>query len=204
MNLDPESTVILRPNSKDLPFPGGRKKYNKEKGNLFTVSNLDDLGMYIEKINGGKKIKTIVVEDFSHLLGQRVLADMHLKGFDKWNKLAFDAFHSVIGIEKDLREDLYIVLIAHTEIMMNDDGEKETFMITPGKLLDRLIKIPSYFTYILHTNVVMRDEKINYSFLTNQDGSGREAKSPEGCLELLEDNDYAHIISKIEAYQNSA
>ena len=202
INLNPETTVILRPNTKDLPFPGARKLFNKEKKNLFQVDNLNHLGGYVRKINDGEKINVIVVEDFSHLLGQRVLADTNVAGFAKWNKLAVDAFESVIGIEKDLREDLYVILIAHTTTTQNSEGVSTTHMHTPGKLLDNLIKIPSYFTYVLHTEVFEEGGKIKYKFLTNRDGSGKEAKSPEGCFDILEDNDYAQIISKIAAYQN--
>lgn len=200
--LDPETTVILRPNSKDLPFPGARKLYSGEKNNLFTVRNLPELGEYIRKINSGKKIKTVIVEDFTHLLGQRVLQDMDIKGYDKWTNLAVDAFESVIGIENDLREDLYIIVIAHTTTVINSDGQSRTYMLTPGRLLDNLIKIPSYFTYILHTNVREVDGKIQYKFLTNKDGSGKETKTPEEMFERLIDNDYAMVISTIEAYQN--
>jgi len=201
MNLDPKTTVILSPNTKDLPFKGARKMYNKENKNFFFVENLPQLREYIQKINAGSKIKTIVVEDFGHLLGQRVLADTNISGFSKWNKLAVDAFEAVIGMEKELRDDLYVILIAHTTTMINSDGESETFMLTPGKLLDNLIKIPSYFTYVLHAVVYEESGKVKYKFLTNRDGSGREAKSPEGCLELLEDNDMKMIIDKINAYQ---
>lgn len=202
LNLDPDTTVILRPNTKDLPFPGARKIYNKEEKNLFQVKDLNHLGEYLMKINKGSKIRTIVVEDFSHLLGQRVLADTNISGYGKWNKLAVDAFESVIGIEDELRDDLYVILIAHTTESQSSEGVTSTHMHTPGKLLDNLIKIPSYFTYVLHTQVFEENGKMQYKFLTNRDGSGKEAKSPEGCFELLEDNDYAQVISKIEAYQN--
>ena len=187
-NLDPSSTVILRPNSKDLPFPGARKLYNKENKNLFTVRSLPELGDYIRKINAGSKIKIIVVEDFTHLLGQRVIQDTGIKGYDKWNNLAVDAFESVIGVENDLREDLYVIVIVHTVTAINSEGQSETYMLTPGRLLDNLIKIPSYFTYILHTDVREVDGKMQYSFLTNKN-SGREAKTPEEMFELLIDND---------------
>jgi hypothetical protein len=201
LNLDPATTVILRPNSKDLPFKGARTKYSKEAGNLFYVPDLPSLGAFITKINSGKKIKTIIVEDFSHLLGQRVLADTNVSGYAKWNKLAVDAFESIIGIESELREDLYVILIAHTVTNVNSEGQSETFMLTPGRLLDNLIKIPSYFTYVLHSDVSENAGKIEYRFLTNRDGTGREAKSPEGCLDLKEENDYAAIIAKIDKYQ---
>lgn len=201
-NLDPETTIILRPNSKDLPFPGARKLFNKDKKNLFPISSLPELGEYISKINEGSKFKVVVVEDFTHLLGQRVLSDTPLKGYDKWNNLAVDTFESIIGIENELREDLYVIVIAHTVTTVNSEGQSETYMLTPGRLLDNLIKIPSYFTYILHTQVSKVDGKIQYKFLTNKDGSGREAKTPEEMFELHEDNDYAMIIEKIESYQN--
>ena len=44
-NLDPESTYIITPNSKPLPFRGSRKKYNKEKKTLGVVKTLPGLGM---------------------------------------------------------------------------------------------------------------------------------------------------------------
>jgi len=105
-------------------------------------------------------------------------------------------------MEKQLRDDLYVILIAHTTTAINSDGESETFMLTPGKLLDNIIKIPSYFTYVFHSVVLEDNGKVSYKFLTNRDGSGKEAKSPEGCLDLLEDNDLKRLIDKIEAYQN--
>ena len=159
-NLDPETTVILRPNSKDLPFKGARKLFNKENKNLFTVNNLPELREYVSKINSGKKIKVVIVEDFTHLLGQRVLEDTSIKGYDKWNNLAVDAFESIIGIENELREDLYVIVITHTVTVTDSEGASKTFMLTPGRLLDNLIKIPSYFTYIFHTNVKEQDGKI--------------------------------------------
>ena len=42
--------------------------------------------------------------------------------------------------------------------------------------------------------------KMEYSLLTNSDGL-RLAKSPEGCLEKFEPNDYALILNKIHKYQ---
>jgi hypothetical protein len=185
-----------------LPFPGARKLYNEEAKNMFHVSSLQEVGEYITDINSGKKTKVIVVEDFSHLLGQRVLEDSNIVGYTKWNKLAVDAFEAVIGIENELRDDLYVILIAHTTTVQKAEGEIVTHMLTPGKLLDNLIKIPSYFTYVFHTEVIEEKGKILYKFLTNRDGSGKEAKSPEGCFELYEENDYAMLIKKIEAYQN--
>ncbi len=201
-NLDPATTVILSPNSKDLPFPGSRKFYNLENKNLFNINNFNSLGILLRKINKGTKFKTVVVEDITHLFSKRVMKDAGIKGFDKWNELAADAFNGLLAYESELREDLYVILVGHTDHSINADGEEEIKLLTPGKLLENKVKIQSYVTYILHSHVINEDGVIKYRFLTNLDGSGKEAKSPEGCLELLEENDYKAIIDKIEAYQN--
>jgi len=202
LNLDPATTVIIKPNKKDFPFPGARKIYSEANGNVFTTKNFDTLRTLIEKINKGTKFKTIVVEDLSHYFNHRVMRDATKTGYQKWTDMAVDAFNGLLSIEDDLREDLYLIIIAHVQITQDAEGNKVVALLTPGKLLENLIQIPSYVTYVLHTEVFEADGKINYKFLTNRDGSGKEAKSPEGCLELLEDNDYAAIIAKIEAYQN--
>ena len=202
LNLDPETTAILQPNSKDLPFKGGRKKYNVESKNVFKVNSFNNVGMLLKKINEGTKFKTVIVEDITHLFSKRVMKDAAIKGYDKWNEMAVDAFNGLLEYEDRLREDLYVILHGHVEEMRDADGEPITKLLTPGKLLDKNIKIQSYVTYVLHSHVINEDGVIKYRFLTNLDGSGKEAKSPEGCLNLLEENDYKIIIDKIEAYQN--
>lgn len=201
-NLDANTTLVITPNGKDLPFAGSRKMY-KEGENMITTSDLHTLRKTIQKANEGKKFKTIIVEDLSHYFNKRTMADMNEKGYDKWNRLAVDVFNSFLDIESSLRDDLYIVIIAHVETSRDASGNPVSSLYTPGTLLDRNIKIPSYFTYVLHADVENQDGTPHYYFLTNLDGSGREAKSPEGCLDLKEENDCATIISKIEKYQNS-
>jgi len=125
------------------------------------------------------------------------------KGYDKWTRLAVDTFKALIDLEDELREDLTIIVIGHTQIDKDQNGFNTITLQVPGRLLENVIKIPSYFTYVLHSDVEEDSEgNPHYYFLTNRDGSGKEAKSPEGCLELREPNDYATIIAKIDAYHN--
>jgi hypothetical protein len=201
-NLDPKTTYLIRPNTKDLPFKGSRSIYSRENKNTSIITSLTQIGGLLKKINAGKNFKTVIIEDITHFFNRRVMKDASLKGFDKWNELAVDTFNSILGFEEQLRDDLYVILVGHVEESMNSDGESKGSLLTPGKLLDRSIKISSYVTYVLHTDVREEDGEIKYRFLTNRDGGGREAKSPKGCLELLENNDYKAIIDKIEAYHN--
>jgi len=199
-NLDENTTLLIKPNNKDLPFKGGAQRYNKSKGNLLKCSTFRDLKALLLKINEGTKFKIVVIEDFTHFINNRVMEDLKISGFQKWSELAYDVFNSIIKIEEDLRDDLNIIIIGHTERNSDVMGNTIITLQTAGKLLDNQIKIPSYFTYILHTDVREMGDKMQYSFLTNSDGI-RTAKSPEGCLERFEPNDYKLILDKIQQYQ---
>jgi len=201
-NLDPSKTVILSPNNKDLPFKGGSAKYNTENQNFFKVPNFESVQKMIEGVNTQMKhVNYLIADDVTHYFSERVMRDAKIKSYDKWTDMAVDAFNALIKNQNNLRDDLWLVIIAHTMTSADVQGNQIITMQSPGKLLENSIKIPSYFTYVLHTDPVMgADGKIQYRFLTNTDGV-RIAKSPEGCLDLYEDNDYAKIISKIEDYQ---
>jgi hypothetical protein len=202
-NLDPSTTFIIKPNNKDLPFPGSRKLWNAESGNLVVTKHLDEVGAYLKKINEGIKFKTVIVEDLTHYFSNRVMKEAKIKGYDKWTNLAYDTFMNLLGIEDSLREDLYVIIIGHVETSTDTEGNKTVELQTPGRLLSNVVKIPSYVTYVMHTEVREKtDGSIEYLFLTNRDGSGKEAKSPEGCLDLYMPNDYKLIIDSIEKYHN--
>lgn len=200
LNLDENTTLLIKPNRKELPFKGGAVKYSVDKGNVINCSTFPELRVILTKANTGTKFKTIIIEDFTHLLTNRVMADAKISGFNKWSDLALDVFQGLIKMEEQLRDDLNIVVIGHTERSTNINGDTEITLQTVGKLLDNQIKIPSYFTYVLHSDVKEVNGKMEYSFLTNYDGL-RLAKSPEGCLDKFEPNDYKLILDKIAKYQ---
>jgi hypothetical protein len=200
-NLDPKTTFLIKPNNKQLPFRGAATLYGESKGNAKTCTTFKEVGTMIDLVNTqAKHIKTIVIEDLTHYFSARVMKDANIKGFDKWMDLAKDVFDQLVAKEAILREDLNLIIIAHTTIGVDVEGNPQITLHTPGKLLENNIKIPSYFTYVLHTVVTMEDDKPTYQFLTNRDGN-RLAKSPEECLPLMIDNDYKMVLDLIETYQ---
>lgn len=200
IGLDPSRTILVTPNKKDLPFRGASSAYNEKNNNRFVVKEFIQLRDILVGVNGGSKITTIVVEDLTHFISHKIMEDAKKKGYEKWMDLAMEVFGSLIDIEDSLRDDLYVIVTAHTTTSSDVQGNQIITLQTAGKLLENNIKIPSYFTYILHTNVNMENNKPSYTFLTNTDGV-RLAKSPEDCLSLYEPNDYKLIIDKIESYQ---
>lgn len=202
MGLDPEKTVIIKPNNKQLPFPGAASKYSVEKKNVFVTRSFDMVGKLIENVNkNAPKVTTIVLEDLTHYFSERVMNEVTRKDYDKWTELGASVYKNIVKQEADLRPDLNLIVVAHTTASADLDGNPTITLQTPGKLLENVVKIPSYFTYVLHTVVTEDREGIKYQFLTNRQG-GKLAKSPEGCLPLYMENDYTQVIEKITKYQN--
>lgn len=202
-NLDPKSTFVITPNSKPLPFRGSRAKYNKENKTLAVVKTLPGLGQALEAINkNAPHIKTVIIEDFNHQLTARVMADANKAGFAKWGQLAQDTYNALLQAEETYRDDLTIVVLAHSETSMDSNGVSKTTLATVGKMLDNQVKIPSYATYMFHAVIRDGENGPEYVFQTNS-AEGREAKSPMGCFnELYIDNDLAKILETIDKYEN--
>jgi len=200
-NLDPKETVFITPNQKPLPFKGGKSKYSFDKKNLFRCTDFKKLSQYIDSINEkAPHVKYIVVEDLTHYFSARVIQDARKAGYDKWTSMAVDCYNAIIAKEAELRPDLNLIIIGHTQNTLDANGRKKVHLQTPGKMLDQTIKVTSYFTYVLHSTVTENNSKLQYTFLTQTDGI-YEAKSPMGCLELNEPNDMAHIIKKVTEYE---
>lgn len=202
--MSPATTVILTPNSKPFPWPGSSKDYVVGKNRIQT-KELTQVPALLEKINKDMpQITAILIEDFTHFFNARTTSKAFAArklgndAFAKWGELAADVA-ACIDIGDTFRNDLAIVYNAHTE--MNDDGL--IAMLTPGKLLDRDIKPPSYFTYVLHSLAVKGEKGIEYKFLTNKNGT-HDAKSPRGCFkELLIPNDMKLVLETIRQYQGN-
>lgn len=204
-NLDPKTTFVIKPNNKPLPFKGASKIYNTENKNIAKINTFKGLESALIEINNNQKhIKTIIVEDISHFFSFRVMKDAKIPGYDKWNILAVETYRAFLAGEQEdmFREDLTIVLIGHVLESQDSNGVRTMGLYTPGKLLENKVKIPSYVTYQFYADVEIKEGKPYYYFLTNRDGTGREAKTPMGLFETLKiDNDLAMILKTINEYE---
>ena len=216
-NLDPKSTMIMSPNGKPLPFPGGSKNYVRGI-NFFVNNNLTggsndaknaleglDLREFVSQVSqNAKHIKTLVIEDFTHFFSARIFSDDFLSqnsgnaAFQRWNQFGADVFQALLE-DSTLRDDLYIVILHHTEI--KEDGMHG--FKSSGNLLDKTIDVPSYFTYVLHGLTKSGDNGTEYLIQVNKDNV-RHAKTPPGLFkEQFIKNDLKPILERITAYNNS-
>jgi GTPase SAR1 family protein len=202
-NLKGEDTFIITPNTKELPFPGSTvqfKRLNAENpnGNVYVTEDLDDISEALIHANNIPTIKHIIIDDFSHYLTHRVLSENFIddKGYSKWNVLGASVYQALFSQLDNLREDLTVVIMHHTEI--KEDGtvaEK-----TAGKLMDNTIMVSSWFSVVLHSRVIDKDGKHLYRFQTNK-SSIYLAKSPPGMFsELYVKNDLKEVLENMEMY----
>ena len=207
-NLNPETTFIISTTGKRPGIKGAKKKYtdfkiNKETkevtGNFYTTSNIDQIASVMKLINTKMAhIKTLIIDDFQYLQGFESMARVDEKGYAKFTDIAKHAY-GVLKSGMDLRDDLYVVIITHSE-NIGDNINPYYKIKTLGKMLDSVITLEGLFTYVLFTKVINDGETVQYKFLTNSDGSCT-AKSPMGLFDdMLIDNDLDFVINKITEY----
>lgn len=215
-NLPPKETMILTPNSKSLPFPGSTKNYVRGV-NLFVNNQLtggnSDSTIPLEKISvksfitqvalHATHVKYLILDDFTHFFSARIFSTEFLSqntgnaAFQRWNQFGADVFQALFEDAPTLRDDLFIIVIHHTEV--KEDGS--VGFKSPGKLLDNTIDVPSYFTTVLHGVILNDDNGPLYRIQTNA-VSGRQAKTPPGAFkDLYLPNDMLPIIEKLKAYK---
>ena len=207
-NLNPETTFIISTTGKRPGIKGAKKKYtdfkiNKETkevtGNFYTTSNIDQIASVMKLINTKMaNIKTLIIDDYQYLQGFESMARVDEKGYAKFTDIAKHAY-GVLKSGMDLRDDLFVVIITHSE-NIGDNINPYYKIKTLGKMLDSVITLEGLFTYVLFTKVINDGETVQYKFLTNSDGSCT-AKSPMGLFDdMLIDNDLDFVINKITEY----
>ena len=203
--LKPVETFILKPNSKELPFPGSETNYptfnpKTGKGNVIELAELGELRAKVLWVNKAPHIKNLVIEDLSHLYTKRILSDKFAKteGYAKWAEFGAEVFNAIFSNLSGLRADLTIIVLQHTEMRKNGTIADKT----SGKLISDTIDIPSWFTVTLHAMTIEKEGKTNYVFQTNKAGSYL-AKSPSGMFkELYVRNDMQEILDTMKDYYN--
>lgn len=219
IEIPPELSFMITPNSKPLPFKGGDAKWGvgktkegadgkaKDISRKRLVKDLESIPKMLEIVDRNPKIKYCIVEDFSHYFHERILSPKFMaqtsgnQAFDRYNVLARDVMDAIFNKAKFMRDDLKIILIHHTDA---DNSGKERFRIF-GKLLGDKLDPVSYTRIVLHTRVIQGKENPaeKYVFQTQDDGV-YEAKSPEGLFEEFIPNDLYAALLAIEEYDKES
>lgn len=194
--LDPKTTFYIDADKKGLTWKGWRKQYNTENGNYYRCSDAGKVLNAMYKVNEKKEIKTIVIDTLNWIMLDDEFDRMKEKGYDKWLDLA-TSIRAICSAAKQLRDDLTVICIAHSQTDRDDAGYMFTRMKTSGKKLDK-ISVESMFSTVLLCRC--KDaEKGEYVFETQANNS--TAKSPMGAFDEVEiPNDIQLVLKGLEDY----
>lgn len=203
-NLPTEETFIINVVGKDLPFKTkGYKSVtsNPNEGNVLETDDFNTIIKIITHISEKRpEIKTIVIDDVQYIYANEFMRRISEKGFDKFNEIGYKIW--AMGMKmRDVRDDLIIFMLSHSETTITQSGEKYIKAKTIGKLVDEKITLEGLFTVVLMSTInVSKDSGIKYGFITHGDGTST-VKSPIGMFEEdFIDNDLNKVKTKYLEY----
>ena len=194
--LDPKSTFYIDCDGKGLSWKGWRSQYNEKAGNYWKTDKVQVVQTILENINENeeyKKVKVIVIDTLNGIMVEDEVRRMKEKNFDKWVDLA-QCIWGLLNKAHELRDDLTVIMICHSQTQKEDDGYTFTRIKTSGKKLDKLC-IESKLTTVLYAEA----KDGNYIFHTKAMNS--TAKTPLGAFDNDEiPNDMKAVLDALKEY----
>lgn len=195
-NLDPSTTYYIDCDKKGLNWRGWRAQYNTENKNYYCTDAPQLVKRLLEGINDSTKskhIKTVVVDTINGIMVGEEMRNLKTAGYDKWTNIA-SYVYDIIDYALTMRDDVTVVIIAHSETISDDNGYLFTRIKTNGKKLDKIVLESKLTTVLL---AVCEEGK--YVFKTHANNS--TTKTPLGCFDADEiDNDIVEVIKALEEY----
>lgn len=193
-NLPPESTLYIDCDGKGLSWKGWRNQYNAERKNYKKTSDKGKVAAFIGKCNEIPQIKYIIVDTINGIMVDDEFARMGEKNYDKWQDLAA-AVYGLIALALNMRDDLTVIFVAHSQTERDDFGNAFTRVKTSGRKLDKIV-LESKFTTVL---LAKRNATGQYVFETHANNS--TAKTPLGAFDADEiPNDITEVLKALEEY----
>ena len=205
--LDSKETFWINIANKPLPFKGWRKNYtliskDNPKGNMTNASSAPGIIKAIQHVNDKMPhITNLVVDDWQYMSAFEYFDKANEKGYDKFTSIASN-LAQVAKMPKDLRDDLYIFFLTHSEDSTDMNGHRKVKAKTVGKMIDNALTLEGLFSIVLFGRVIKEDDgTLKYGFETQTDGSNT-CKSPMGMFnESFIDNDLQYVKDCIIKYE---
>ena len=200
-NLPPDETFYLDCDKKGLNWKGWKKQYNSEGNppNYWVSDSFTIVSNTLKKINtqeNFRHIKYVVIDTLNGLMVAEEMRILAMQSGDKrsaWSDLAQNGW-SIVNQCLEMRADLTIIILCHSETISDDNGIIRTRIKTNGRKLEKLV-LESKMTTVVWS--VRQDGK--YKFILSADGS--TCKVPMNSFDTDEiDNDIMLVIKALEDY----
>ena len=205
-NLNPEETFIINIANKPLPFKGWKSKYKQigkdnPNGNLTSTASSVGIVKALKHVNDKMPhIKNIVIDDWQYMSSFEYFDRANEKGYDKFTQIASN-LAQVAKMPKDLRDDLYIFFLTHSEDSTDINGHRKVKAKTIGKMIDNALTLEGLFSIVLFGKVIKEEDgTLRYGFETQTNGENT-CKSPMGMFEeSFIENDLQYVKDCIIEY----
>ena len=206
-NLNPKETFIINIANKPLPFKGWKSKYtpiskDNPKGNMTTASSAAGIIKAIQHVNDKMPhVTNLVIDDWQYMSSFEYFDRASEKGYDKFTQIAAN-LAQVAKMPKDLRDDLYVFFMTHSEESTDVNGHRKVKAKTIGKMIDNTLTLEGLFSIVLFGRVKKTEDSLEYGFDTVNNGENT-CKSPMGMFEeSFIDNDLQLVKDCIIKYEN--
>jgi len=206
-DLDPKETFIINIANKPLPFKGWKKNYtmiskDNPKGNMTPVSSSAGIIKAMMHVNDKMPhIKNLVIDDWQYMSSFEYFDRANEKGYDKFTQIAAN-LAQVAKLPKDMRDDLYIFFLTHSEESTDVNGHRKVKAKTIGKMIDNTLTLEGLFSIVLFGRVKKSEDVLMYGFDTVNNGENT-CKAPMGMFEAsFIDNSLKVVKDAIIKYEN--
>ena len=206
-SLNPKETFIINIANKPLPFKGWKKNYSNiskdnPKGNMTSASSAPGIIKAMQHVNNKMlEIKTLVVDDWQYMSSFEYFDRANEKGYDKFTSIAAN-LAQVAKMPKDMREDLTIFFLTHSEESTDVNGHRKVKAKTVGKMIDNALTLEGLFSIVLFGRVKKTEDGLEYGFDTQNNGENT-CKSPMDMFEKsFINNDLQFVKDCIINYEN--
>lgn len=205
-NLPPQETFYIDADKKGLNWKGWKEQYhpledkeNKDKGFYLRSDRFSIVSSALRHINEDeryKRVKYVVIDTLNGLMVAEEMKILAMQSGDKrsaWSDLAQNGW-AIINQALELRDDLTVIILCHSETISDDNGIIRTRIKTNGRKLEKLV-LESKMTTVIWA--VRQDGK--YKFILSADDC--TCKVPLGAFDTDEcDNDIMLVIKALEEY----
>ena len=188
-NLSPKEHFYIDCDKKGLNYKGWKEDYI-EKKNYFKTNDGEVVAKLLQEISNNKpEFKYVTIDTINSIMIADEMKRMKGKSYNEWQDLAKCIF-DLIDIVPDLRDDLTVIFIGHTQT--EDDGF--TRLLTNGRKLNK-IGLEKYFNTVL----LSKAKDGEYIFETRANNS--TARTPMDAFDELEiPNDITKVLEVIKDY----
>ena len=206
-NLPKNETFYIDCDKKGLNWRGWRNDFvncnvskpEEGRGCYYLTDSFSVVSALLRKVNEQdnlKHIKYIVIDTINGLMVAEEMRILAMTSGDKrsaWTDLATNGWE-IVNLALTLRDDLTVIILAHSETISDDNGIIRTRIKTNGRKLEKLV-LESKMTTVVWS--VRQDGK--YKFILSADGA--TCKVPLGSFEKDEcENDIMLVINALEDY----